>query len=84
VRPGQGESRCPGFRGRLCDERTLGSLTASGLDGRSSMIARTTKLAELPAGYLTDDQSIKLLLDRVTVIAQGKVVTDKNYDLHVC
>jgi starvation-inducible DNA-binding protein len=38
------------------------------VDGRYSTIARTTKLAELPAGYLTDDQSLKLLLDRVTVL----------------
>jgi starvation-inducible DNA-binding protein len=38
------------------------------VDGRFSTIARTTKLAELPAGYLIDDQSIKLLLDRVTVL----------------
>jgi starvation-inducible DNA-binding protein len=38
------------------------------VDGRYSTIARTTKLAELPAGYLIDDHSIKLLLDRVTVL----------------
>ena len=38
------------------------------VDGRYSTIARTTKLAELPAGYLSDDHSIKLLLDRVTVL----------------
>ncbi len=38
------------------------------VDGRFSTIARTTKLAELPDGYLTDDHSIKLLLDRVTVL----------------
>jgi starvation-inducible DNA-binding protein len=38
------------------------------VDGRSSTIARTTRLAELPAGYLTDDHSLKLLLDRVTVL----------------
>ena len=38
------------------------------VDGRISTIARTTKLAELPDGYLTDDHSIKLLLDRVTVL----------------
>jgi starvation-inducible DNA-binding protein len=38
------------------------------VDGRYSTIARTTRLAELPAGYLTDDHSIKLLLDRVTVL----------------
>jgi DNA-binding ferritin-like protein len=40
----------------------------SSVDGRYSTIARTTKLAEMPNGYLTDDQSIKLLLDRVTVL----------------
>jgi hypothetical protein len=68
VRPGHGEPPCPGRRGRPCDERTLGSLRASGVDGRYSTIALTTKLAELPAGYLTDDQSVKLLLDRVTIL----------------
>ena len=31
MRPGHGESLCPDFRGRPCDERTLGSETASGL-----------------------------------------------------
>ena len=40
------------------------------VDGRTSTVARTTKLAELPAGYLTDDHSLKLLLDRVTVFQQ--------------
>ena len=38
------------------------------IDGRYSTIASTTKLAEMPAGYLTDDHSLKLLLDRVTVL----------------
>ena len=38
------------------------------VDGRFSTIAHTTKLAELPDGYLTDDHSLKLLLDRVTVL----------------
>jgi starvation-inducible DNA-binding protein len=38
------------------------------VDGRISTIARTTKLAELPEGYLTDDHSLKLLLDRVSVL----------------
>jgi starvation-inducible DNA-binding protein len=37
------------------------------VDGRFSTIASTTKLAELPDGYLTDDHALKLLLDRVTV-----------------
>jgi starvation-inducible DNA-binding protein len=50
----------------LFAERVL-QLGAS-VDGRYSTIARTTKLAELPAGYLTDDHSLKLLLDRVTVL----------------
>ena len=40
----------------------------SSVDGRFSTIARTTKLAEMPDGYLTDDHSLKLLLDRVTVL----------------
>ena len=38
------------------------------VDGRYSTIAHTTKLAEMPEGYLTDDHSLKLLLDRVTVL----------------
>jgi DNA-binding ferritin-like protein len=50
----------------LFAERVL-HLGAS-VDGRFSTIASTTKLAELPDGYLTDDHSIKLLLDRVTVL----------------
>ncbi|HWE36472.1 MAG TPA: DNA starvation/stationary phase protection protein [Isosphaeraceae bacterium] len=50
----------------LFAERVL-QLGAS-VDGRSSTIASTTKLAELPAGYLADDHSLKLLLDRVTVL----------------
>jgi starvation-inducible DNA-binding protein len=50
----------------LFAERVL-ELGAS-IDGRFSTVARTTKLAEMPEGYLTDDHSIKLLLDRVTVL----------------
>jgi starvation-inducible DNA-binding protein len=38
------------------------------VDGRFSTIASTTKIAELPDGYLTDDHALKLLLDRVTVL----------------
>ena len=49
----------------LFAERVL-HLGAS-VDGRFSTIARTTKIAELPDGYLTDDHALKLLLDRVTV-----------------
>ena len=41
------------------------------VDGRFSTIARTTKLAELPDGYLTDDHALKLLLDRVTVLQKA-------------
>jgi len=50
----------------LFAERVL-HLGAS-VDGRFSTIASTTKLAEMPDGYLTDDHSLKLLLDRVTVL----------------
>jgi starvation-inducible DNA-binding protein len=50
----------------LFAERVL-HLGAS-VDGRLSTIASTTRLAELPDGYLTDDHSLKLLLDRVTVL----------------
>jgi DNA-binding ferritin-like protein len=52
----------------LFAERVL-QLGAS-VDGRFTTIARTTKLAALPGGYLTDDHSIKLLLDRVTVLQE--------------
>jgi starvation-inducible DNA-binding protein len=38
------------------------------VDGRFSTVASTTRLAELPDGYLTDDHALKLLLDRVTVL----------------
>jgi starvation-inducible DNA-binding protein len=41
------------------------------VDGRFSTIARTTKLAEMPEGYLTDDHSLKLLLDRVSVLQKA-------------
>jgi starvation-inducible DNA-binding protein len=50
----------------LFAERVL-HLGAS-VDGRLSTIVHTTKIAELPDGYLTDDHSLKLLLDRVTVL----------------
>lgn len=40
----------------------------SSVDGRYSTIARTTKIPEMPEGYLSDDESLKLLLDRVTVL----------------
>ena len=50
----------------LFAERVL-HLGAS-VDGRFSTIASTTRLAELPDGYLTDDHALKLLLDRATVL----------------
>ena len=37
------------------------------VDGRYQTIARTTKIPDMPAGYLTDNESLKLLIDRVTV-----------------
>ena len=45
------------------------------VDGRYSTIARTSKIPDFPAGYVTDNESIKLLLDRVTVL-QKEVYTD--------
>ncbi len=38
------------------------------VDGRYQTIARTTKIPDMPAGYLTDNESLKLLIDRVTVL----------------
>jgi starvation-inducible DNA-binding protein len=38
------------------------------VDGRYATIARTTTIPEFPAGYLTDNVSLRLLVDRVTVL----------------
>ena len=38
------------------------------VDGRYSTIAKTSAIPDFPAGYVTDNESIKLLLDRVTVL----------------
>jgi starvation-inducible DNA-binding protein len=38
------------------------------VDGRYSTIARTTTIPEFPAGYLTDNESLRLLVDRVAVL----------------
>ena len=45
------------------------------VDGRYATIARTTTIPEFPAGYITDNESIKLLVDRVTVL-QKEVYRD--------
>ena len=37
------------------------------IDGRYQTIAKTTKIPEMPAGYLTDNESLQLLVDRVTI-----------------
>ena len=47
-------------------ERTL-SLGYS-VDGRYQTIAKTTTIPDFPAGYIADNESIKLLVDRVTVL----------------
>ena len=54
-------------------ERTLH--LGDSIDGRYATIARTTTIPEFPAGYVTDNESIKLLLDRVTVL-QKEVYKD--------
>jgi DNA-binding ferritin-like protein len=38
------------------------------VDGRFATIARTTTIPEFPAGYLTDNESLRLLVDRVSVL----------------
>jgi starvation-inducible DNA-binding protein len=40
----------------------------SSVDGRYPTITRTTTIPEMPAGYLSDDDTLKLLLDRITVL----------------
>lgn len=38
------------------------------IDGRYSTIAKTTTLPDIPAGYVTDNDSLKLQLDRVKIL----------------
>lgn len=38
------------------------------VDGRYATIARTTTIPEFPAGYLTDNETLRLLVERVTVL----------------
>ena len=45
------------------------------VDGRYSTIAKTTTIPEFPAGFVTDNEAIKLLLDRITVL-QKEVYAD--------
>ena len=44
------------------------------VDGRYSTIAKTTNIPEFPAGYVTDNESLKLLLDRT--VLQKEVYVD--------
>lgn len=37
------------------------------IDGRYRTIAATTTLPDMPGGYITDNESLKLLIDRVTI-----------------
>lgn len=37
------------------------------MDGRPSTIVATSKLPDMPAGYETDQQSLQLLIDRLTI-----------------
>ncbi len=50
-------------------ERTL-SLGYS-VDGRYRTIAATSTLPDMPGGYITDNESVKLLIDRVTIFQKG-------------
>ncbi|MEO6914596.1 MAG: DNA starvation/stationary phase protection protein [Chitinophagaceae bacterium] len=38
------------------------------IDGRYSTIAKTSKIPDFPAGYITDNESLKLLIDRTTIL----------------
>ena len=38
------------------------------VDGRFSTVAKTTTIPDMPAGFLTDNQTLQLLVDRVTVL----------------
>ena len=38
------------------------------VDGRHSTVTKTTTIPDFPGGYVTDNESIKLLIDRVTVL----------------
>lgn len=56
------------YRGKadVFAERTLH--VGYSIDGRYSTIARTTTLPDLPAGYITDNDTLKLQLDRVKIL----------------
>lgn len=41
------------------------------VDGRYATIARTTTIPDMPAGYVTDNESLKLLIDRLTVFQKN-------------
>ncbi len=45
------------------------------VDGRYSTIARTSTIPDFPAGYVTDNESLKLLIDRITIL-QKEVYQD--------
>lgn len=38
------------------------------IDGRFGTIARTTSIPDLPAGFMTDNETIRLMVDHVTVL----------------
>lgn len=38
------------------------------VDGRYSTVSKTSNIPDFPAGYITDNESLKLLIDRVTVL----------------
>lgn len=38
------------------------------VDGRYSTISKTSNIPDFPAGYVTDNESLKLLIDRVTIL----------------
>jgi starvation-inducible DNA-binding protein len=41
-----------------------------GIDGRYATIARTSTIPSMPAGYMSDNASLRLLVERVTVLQE--------------
>jgi DNA-binding ferritin-like protein len=41
-----------------------------GVDGRYAAIARTTNIPNMPPGYLSDDDTLRLLITRLTLLKQ--------------
>lgn len=50
------------------------------VDGRFSTVVRTTSLPDFPAGYVTDTETLQLLIERVTVLQKEVYVGIKSLE----